>query len=425
MGIFDWFTGGPTPTGGPGATVEGPTGGIGDMMMKGLGANSNTLTMLGLGLLSARTAEQQRQALLNGYVYGSQMDSNDRKEKREEEEKKRKEAKTAAFQSAMAGLYPQYRDAIMSGDTESATALIRMAQDKSYKDQSVGFERERIELARKADERADRRPTEANAPLVERQPDGSYKTVYVPPAKPQGPIKLAEDERLVNPDGTIVPVQGVDPTKPSKKTLDLEASTRKEFTDVTKNFKVIDDSFSRIQSLAKTPDVGSGVSDIGIVYSYMKMLDPTSVVRETEYATAENAGGVGEKLYGLYNKVLAGERLTPELRRQFIEGAAKLYEGAADEYQGRRSQFEGVAKAGSMDPERVLGKFERRTVDPALRPDPKAATLPSTAPEANPAVQELVKRSQDKPELRKKLIEMGLIPPPTGQKPPATDLFRR
>jgi hypothetical protein len=71
------------------------------MMMKGLGANSNTLTMLGLGLLSARTAEQQRQALLNGYVFGSQMDATDRKDKREEEEKKRQREQDERIRAAL------------------------------------------------------------------------------------------------------------------------------------------------------------------------------------------------------------------------------------------------------------------------------------------------------------------------------------
>jgi ribosomal protein S20 len=176
MGILDFLMptmppGGAAPPGG-GDPVP-PPGGFGDMLQKALSQNTNMLGMTGLGLLTARTAEQQRQALMNGYLYGSQMDSANRKEKREEEEKKRKEAQTAAFKSAMAGLYPQYKDAILSGDTESATALIRMAQDKAYKDQSVGMDRERLDLARRADERsASAAERAATAPRLIETPQG-------------------------------------------------------------------------------------------------------------------------------------------------------------------------------------------------------------------------------------------------------------
>jgi hypothetical protein len=101
MGIFDFLTGGPTPVGGMGAEVSGPTGGIGDMLTKAFGANANTLSMLGLGLATARTAEQQRQAIMNGWVYGSQMDATDRKEKREEEEKKRQKELDERIRAAL------------------------------------------------------------------------------------------------------------------------------------------------------------------------------------------------------------------------------------------------------------------------------------------------------------------------------------
>jgi hypothetical protein len=185
MGIFDFLTGGPTPVGGMGAEVAGPTGGIGDMLTKAFGANANTLSMLGLGLATARTAEQQRQAIMNGYVYGSQMDANDRKEKREEDEKKRKEAELKQQAGAYASLVdnPQFAE-LVKNNPAAAEKLVQqwiargnMAADNRRADESLGLSRRQVEIA----ERNAARPTEASAPLVERQPDGSYKTVYEPP----------------------------------------------------------------------------------------------------------------------------------------------------------------------------------------------------------------------------------------------------
>jgi len=39
------------------------------------------------------------------------------------------------------------------------------------------------------------------------------------------------------------------------------------------------------------------------------MLDPGSVVRESEFATAQNAAGVPDQVRNMYNKVLSGTRL--------------------------------------------------------------------------------------------------------------------
>ena len=47
----------------------------------------------------------------------------------------------------------------------------------------------------------------------------------------------------------------------------------------------------------------SGASDIALLIGYMKTLDPGSVVRETEYATAKNAGGVSERVRNIFHNV--------------------------------------------------------------------------------------------------------------------------
>ena len=50
----------------------------------------------------------------------------------------------------------------------------------------------------------------------------------------------------------------------------------------------------------------------------MKMLDPTSVVREGEFATAQNATGVPERIRNSFNKAMSGERLGQKQRTKFI-----------------------------------------------------------------------------------------------------------
>ena len=60
----------------------------------------------------------------------------------------------------------------------------------------------------------------------------------------------------------------------------------------------------------------------------MKMLDPGSVVREGEFANAQNSAGVPDRIRSRYNNVLSGERLAENTRQDFIQTAQGLYSNA-------------------------------------------------------------------------------------------------
>lgn len=144
--------------------------------------------------------------------------------------------------------------------------------------------------------------------------------------------------------------QSVDPEVTLEKGK-YEQGLRKEYTSLTSDLRTTIDSHKRMQSAAK---LDSGAGDMAMVYGYMKMLDPTSVVREGEYATAENTGGVGEKIYGLYNKIRSGERLTPAQRQEFLNAAGEIAKDKGERFGKTRSQFEGIAKSTGADPNRIM-----------------------------------------------------------------------
>jgi hypothetical protein len=225
MGIADYLPAWmlpnqPTQPGGmppEGGAPVAPAGGFGDMLNKALMQNTNMLGMTGLGLLTARTAEQQRQALMNGYLYGSGMDAANRKEKKEDEEKRQKQQSVAKAKAALAARFPEYAGALEAvNDPEGLTRIISLAQSQSNADRSFGLSKEELELRRNADARAERRPVEVGGSLVAPQPDGTYKPVYEAPRVPKenwvrlgdtavetnsgrtiaGPAKTAEGEKL-------------------------------------------------------------------------------------------------------------------------------------------------------------------------------------------------------------------------------------
>lgn len=106
---------------------------------------------------------------------------------------------------------------------------------------------------------------------------------------------------------------------PPEKKFEQEQKLRAEYHAQAKPFTDMKEAYGRIVSAEQT-----GPGDIAIVYSYMKILDPTSVVREGEFATAQNSAGVPEAIRALANKVANGQRLTPKQRNDFISQSKSL-----------------------------------------------------------------------------------------------------
>jgi len=86
----------------------------------------------------------------------------------------------------------------------------------------------------------------------------------------------------------------------------------------------------------------------------MKMLDPGSTVREGEFATAQNAGGVSDTIAARYNQVLNGERLTEAQRADFLSQAAQQYSGATQLFEDRATQYKDIAQQYGYKPERIV-----------------------------------------------------------------------
>ena len=109
----------------------------------------------------------------------------------------------------------------------------------------------------------------------------------------------------------------------------LDAKTRqginKDITQLTKDTKLI---YNTAKDLEKLSSIKSGPASIAMVFKFMKALDPTSVVREGEFATAENSAGVPEAVRNIYNKVASGERLGDKQQKEFVDTAKKLANSA-------------------------------------------------------------------------------------------------
>jgi hypothetical protein len=162
-----------------------------------------------------------------------------------------------------------------------------------------------------------------------------------------------------------------------------ERELRREYQGATQEYRTVRQAFQKVEaSLAQ----GTGIGDVGGIFGVMKIFDPGSTVREGEAATVENSGGVPERFRGLYNRVLNGERLTPQQRAEIVAVGRAQFGTYEQGYQGRVADFTRMAEDYGIDPRNVVGSEE----SPAPRPQPRSRPAapnsprpPATRPRSN------------------------------------------
>ena len=138
-----------------------------------------------------------------------------------------------------------------------------------------------------------------------------------------------------------------------KEAFGNEKQLRSEFDKQAKVFDEARLGFEKVQKAAMT-EAPTGATDIALIFGYMKVIDPTSVVREGEFATAENAGGIGSKLRNTYNKIVKGERLAPEVRKDFVRAARTQFMPYLDMQKNVEDRYSNLSEAYNLDASKVV-----------------------------------------------------------------------
>jgi hypothetical protein len=120
----------------------------------------------------------------------------------------------------------------------------------------------------------------------------------------------------------------------------------KEFGDMKSAFKQVVSSLSQ----------GTPIGDVAGATKIMKLLDPGSVVRESELGIAMAAAGRMDRLQTYFKNLMSGQILTPTQRQDFERLATELYAAAADGYNKKRGEYVGFGEAyGFKNLDKVLG----------------------------------------------------------------------
>lgn len=171
--------------------------------------------------------------------------------------------------------------------------------------------------------------------------DGALRGKSIPPnmTVPQGRATLTEARKMQQQQINVQAAQfGVRQT----------SQLRDDFIKLSKPFIEIRDAFNTVNVSAPT-----AAGDMSMIFAYMKILDPGSTVRESEFANAENAAGVPERTRNIWNKMLTGQRLTPAQRTDFKARARDLYRAQLNTHKRRVKVFRDLAVASGLDPSMV------------------------------------------------------------------------
>lgn len=185
------------------------------------------------------------------------------------------------------------------------------------------------------------------------------------------PNVLEVGGKLVDETGRVVydPTDGAAPTLTSDQLSALN-TLRDDATTTTAELRAMSDAWTNINTFYQNP---GAVSDRALVIAFAKILDPTSVVRESESAAIANSGALDEGMRGLLlNALQGGGALPPNIRNEIVALARDMYGNKMPGVQERLNMLRTTAERAGLPPELV---FPGTLTPPAL---PSAVTPPAS-----------------------------------------------
>ena len=138
-----------------------------------------------------------------------------------------------------------------------------------------------------------------------------------------------------------------------KDRLAAEKTLRTEFNSLTSDFRSVGDSFNTILAGADDP---TAASDLSLIFAFMKMLDPRSTVRESEFAQAEQAGALPDRVQNIIGRLWDGERLKVN-RKDFLSQAKNLYDARLPGYTTLVGKYGSIAGREGLNVQNVLTDY--------------------------------------------------------------------
>ena len=139
-----------------------------------------------------------------------------------------------------------------------------------------------------------------------------------------------------------------------QKGFENETKLRTEFQG-SPEYKAFGEMKSAYGQVLEGLKKANAIGDLAAATKIMKLLDPGSVVRESELALAMQAGGLLDRVSNYATNIMQGTKLSPDQRREFSSLANSLFSVSLDAFNEKRGQYSNLAKEYGFDTNRVIG----------------------------------------------------------------------
>ena len=197
------------------------------------------------------------------------------------------------------------------------------------------------------------------------------------PAQPKRNIVLKETGRGIEAidvasikPGTVLPAP-VTEKKPDispYQRIQVESGLRDDYRADSKNYAEIKRQSAIIKSALADP---SAAGTLSAATAYMKMLDPGSVVRESELGMAMQAQGMIDRLQSYWTTIEMGKVLTPTQKADFARLSDQYLKAAEDAQRNLNARYSELATGAGIDPKRVV----MYDVKPSTQEKPKSRDI--------------------------------------------------
>jgi hypothetical protein len=166
-------------------------------------------------------------------------------------------------------------------------------------------------------------------------------------------------------------------------------------------YKAFQEVKSAYGQITKAIDLRSPAGDLAAATKIMKLLDPGSVVRESELGMAMQATGLMDRITGYADNVIKGTKLTEQQRVDFRRLADALYGDAASSYNNKRGEYQELGQGYGLNTRTLGAPISFSAPSPAAAPPVAAPGQP-----VKPSIPDELRRAAQE-ELRKKLESKG------------------
>lgn len=254
----------------------------------------------------------------------------------------------------------QYRDTLDFIDTPEAAARWITAQ---FQDPLVSGQMAALGSPEQAVSRIPRDPAGFQQ---WRQQAAMGMEKHIAEMRQQGVADQSARNDLIGPDGKVNPVvlgarqsvasagKSVTNINTGQTGFNNEMKLRDDFKQEP-IYKAHQEVQSAYQQIKSSLGQKSPAGDLAGATKIMKLLDPGSVVRESELGMAMAASGLMDRIANYAQMTLNGTKLTPTQRKDFQDLADKLHDASVQQFNTKRKDYETLGKDYGLNSGRALG----------------------------------------------------------------------